>query len=97
MELLWTAQSQRDFEELREDLDALPQLPIDGATWARAIEVWYELVKQRRHRQAKIPDLLVAAAAELAGVRVCHYDADFQAIASITGQPERPIAPIGSL
>ena len=97
MELLWTARSERDFEELRGDLGALPQLPIDGATWARAIDVWNDLVRRSRHRQAKIPDLLVAAAAEIAGVPVCHYDSDFQAIAAVTGQPERAIAPIGSL
>jgi predicted nucleic acid-binding protein len=97
MELLWTAQSPTEFEELREDLSVLPQLPIDGATWERAIEVWHELVLRSRHRQAKIPDLLVAAAAEIAGIPVCHYDADFEAIAEVTGQAERAIATIGSL
>ena len=97
MELLWTAQSQQDFAELREDLAALPQVPIDGQIWDRAIEVWQELVDRGRHRQAKIPDLLVAAAAEVSGLAVCHYDADFGAIAALTGQPERAIAPLGSL
>jgi predicted nucleic acid-binding protein len=97
MELLWTAQTPRDFDELREDLAALPQLPIDGATWERAVEVWHALVHAGRHRQAKIPDLLVAASAEIAGVPVCHYDADFDAIAAVTGQPVRAIAQLGSL
>jgi predicted nucleic acid-binding protein len=97
MELLWTTQSTREFRELREDLDALPQVAVDGAVWERAIEVWEELVRRSRHRQAKIPDLVVAAAAELAGMPVCHYDADFVAIAEITGQAERAIAPIGDL
>jgi predicted nucleic acid-binding protein len=50
-----------------------------------------------RHRQVKIPDLLVAAAAEQAGVGVCHYDGDFDAIAEVTGQEVRAIAPLGSL
>ncbi len=97
MELLWTAQSVRDFEELRRDLGALMQLPIDGQTWERATDVWHQLVRAGRHREAKIADLLVAAAAEIAGLPVCHYDADFEAIAGITGQPVRSIAPIGSL
>ena len=97
MELLWTAQSPAEFEELREDLAALSQVPIDGATWERAIDVWHALVRRSRHRQAKIPDLLVAAAAEIAGITVCHYDADFEAIADVTGQPERAIAPLGIL
>lgn len=97
VELLWTAQTQREFKELREDLGALPQVPVEGATWKRAIEVWQELVEGGRHRQAKPADLLVAAAAEIAGVGVCHYDADFEAIASVTGQQVRAIAPLGSL
>jgi hypothetical protein len=97
IELLWTAKSVRDFEELRRDLGALTQLPIDGQTWERATDVWHELVSEGRHREAKIADLLVAAAAEIAGVPVCHYDADFEVIAGITGQPVRAIAPIGSL
>jgi predicted nucleic acid-binding protein len=42
-------------------------------------------------------DLLVAAAAELAGVPVCHYDRHFEVIAEVTGQPVRAIAPLGTL
>lgn len=42
-------------------------------------------------------DLLVAAAAELAGVTVWHYDEDFDRIAQITGQPTLWIARRGSL
>jgi predicted nucleic acid-binding protein len=97
MELLWTARSPLEFEELREDLGALPQLPIDGLTWARAVDVWHLLVNSGRHRQAKPADLLVAAAGEIAGLPVCHYDADFDAIATVTGQEVRAIAPLRSL
>ena len=49
------------------------------------------------HRRVKRADLLIAAAAESAGVPVLHYDADFEVIAEITGQPTRWIAPRGSL
>jgi predicted nucleic acid-binding protein len=97
MELLWTTQTRSEFEELRLDLGVLHQLPIDQQTWDRAIEVWHELVVAHQHREVKIPDLLMAAAAEIAGVAVCHYDRDFDAISRITGQPVRAIAPIGSL
>jgi predicted nucleic acid-binding protein len=61
------------------------------------MEVWRELVFQGRHRQVKIPDLLVAASAEIAGLSVCHYDGGFDVIAAVTGQSVRAIAPIGSL
>jgi hypothetical protein len=39
----------------------------------------------------------VAAAAGLAEIAVCHYDADFDLTAEVTGQPVRTIAPLGSL
>lgn len=97
MELLWATQSQQDFEDLRRDLDALAKVTNDQDSWDRAMDVWRELVIQGRHRQVKIPDLLVAASAEIAGLSVCHYDGDFDVIAAVTGQSVRPIAPIGSL
>jgi predicted nucleic acid-binding protein len=97
MELLWTTQSQREFEDLRRDLDALAKVPNDQGSWDRAMDIWRELVSQGRHRQVKIPDLLVAASADIAGLPVCHYDGDFDVIATVTGQPVRAIAPIGSL
>ena len=37
-------------------------------------------------RGRKIPDLLIAAAAEELGATVLHFDADFDHIASVTGQ-----------
>jgi len=97
MELLWTTQEAAEFSEFRADLRALPQIPITDDAWERAMDVWHELAAAGRQRQVKIPDLLVAAAAEGAGVGVCHYDADFDVIASVTGQPVRAIARLGSL
>jgi predicted nucleic acid-binding protein len=45
----------------------------------------------------KHPDLLIAAAAEAAEIPVVHYDADYDRIARITGQPTRWLAPQGTL
>jgi hypothetical protein len=81
----------------REDLEALPAVVISTEAWVRAIDVWNELTRRGQHRQVKQPDLLIAAAAELAGVGICHYDADFEAISAVTRQPTRAIAPLGSL
>ena len=39
------------------------------------------------HRAVKLPDLLIAAVAEAEGLTVSHYDADFDRINSVTGQP----------
>jgi len=40
-----------------------------------------------KHRAPSIPDLIIAATAELAGLTVLHVDKDFEVIAGITGQP----------
>jgi predicted nucleic acid-binding protein len=45
----------------------------------------------------KHPDLLIAAAAEAAGIAVLHYDEDYERIAEITGRAHRWLAPEGSL
>lgn len=53
----------------------------------RACEVQRELLARGSHRAASIPDLLVAATAELLGRVVLHVDKDFELIAGVTGQP----------
>jgi predicted nucleic acid-binding protein len=40
---------------------------------------------------------LIAAAAELGGLTVVHYDSDFDTIADLTGQPMEWVVPRGSL
>ena len=99
LELLWSARDASAMQALRTRLEALPQLPIARHEWRRATDVFDQLAARGplRHRQVKLPDLLVAAAAESAEVAVCHYDRDFELIAEITGQPVRAIAPLGSL
>lgn len=99
MELLWTTRDAAEFASRRTALDALPELPIDRDVWKRALDVFERLARDGplHHRRVRPPDLLIAAAAETAGVPVCHYDADFELIAEVTGQPVRAIAPLGSL
>jgi predicted nucleic acid-binding protein len=99
MELLWTTRDALEFSKRRSDLAALRAVPIGTREWRRAIDVFQLLASQAplHHRRVRLPDLLVAAAAESAGVPVCHYDADFDLIASVTSQPVRAIAPLGSL
>jgi len=41
--------------------------------------------------------LLIATAAEAAGLVVLHYDHDFDLIAVVTGQPTEWIVPAGSV
>lgn len=53
----------------------------------RALQVQILLAGQGQHRAPSIPDLIIASAAELAGLTVLHLDKDFELIVSITGQP----------
>lgn len=98
-ELLYGARNAQEFSTTRTRLDLLPQCPIGPREWRRALNVYEALAHQGglHHRRVTHPDLLIAAAAESAGVAVLHYDADFEVIASITGQPTRWIAARGSL
>jgi predicted nucleic acid-binding protein len=99
LELLYSARNATEFTSLREELDALPNCPIGDVEWKRAREVYEALARQSglHHRAVRHPDLLIAAAAEAAGLPVLHYDEDYDRIASITGQEVRWLAPRGSL
>lgn len=84
--------SARSGRELRKSLRRAPlaSMPIEYQTPAiedRAIEVQTLLADSGRHRAPSVPDLIVAATAELAGLVVLHLDKDFELIAEITGQP----------
>lgn len=50
-----------------------------------------------QQRGAKIADLLIAAAAEVAGLVVLHYDRDFDLIAKVTAQRTEWIVPAGTV
>ncbi len=56
----------------------------------RAVEVQRLLARQsgNGHRRP-IPDLIIAATAELHGAEVLHVDNDYDVIARVTGQPMR--------
>ncbi|WP_370327230.1 PIN domain-containing protein, partial [Euzebya sp.] len=54
----------------------------------RAEQVQALLADRGHHRAPSIPDLLIAATAELTGLTILHLDKDFELIAEITAQPE---------
>jgi predicted nucleic acid-binding protein len=68
-------------------LVSMPTEYLTPAIEDRAIEVQQVLADRGLHRAPAIPDLLIAATAELAGLTVVHLDKDFELIATITGQP----------
>jgi predicted nucleic acid-binding protein len=89
---LEVAYSARSGSDLRAGLRRPPlsSMPIEYLTPAiedRSVEVLTLLADKGLHRAPSIPDLIIAAAAELAGLTVLHLDKDFDVIAEITGQP----------
>ncbi len=99
LELLYGTSSAAEHERRRNELDALDTCPITPREWRRAIEVQGELagLGPDHQKAVKPADLLIAAAAEAAGVELLHYDNDFEFVEQITGQPLRRLAPRGSL
>ncbi len=84
--------SARTADDLRRSLAVPPlsSMPVEHLTPAiedRAIEVQAALAYRGQHRAPSIPDLLIAAAAELVQLTVLHVDKDYDLIAGITGQP----------
>jgi hypothetical protein len=72
------------------------RVETSGEHVQRALQV-QRLLAQRSQRGRKIPDLLIAAAAEQLDLTVLHYDADFDAIAAVTGQRCEWVVPAGSV
>lgn len=68
----------------------LSSMPVEYLTPAiedRSLEVQLLLAGRGQHRAPSVPDLVLAATAELAGLTVLHLDKDFDLIAETTGQP----------
>lgn len=97
LELLYSASSPKVYERLASALRALPRVPTTEAVMDRALEVQAALARRSHHRAVPLPDLIVAACAEGAGLTVLHYDADFDRIAGITGQATRWVLPRGTI
>ncbi|MFV0462056.1 MAG: PIN domain nuclease [Nostocoides sp.] len=89
LEVGYSARSGQDARTMfaHSPLSAMPVEYLTPAIEDRAVEVQLLLAGQGQHRAPSIPDVLIAAASELAGLTVLHLDKDFELIAAITGQP----------
>jgi hypothetical protein len=87
----------RDVAAVVEERRALPEAATTPAVMDRALQVAGLLARSGHHRGAKPADLVIAAAAEAAGLTVLHYDADYDRISRVTHQATEWVAPAGSL
>lgn len=98
LEVGFSARSIHDYRTTREALlDHLLPIPLPASAEQRARDVQAELVKRGEHRSAGVADLLLAAIAEIEGLTVLHYDADFETVAAVTSQPAEWVVPRGSV
>lgn len=96
LEVGYSARNASQWDELIEALDVFHMVETTANHLHRALQV-QRLLAERSQRGRKIPDLLIAAAAEEVSLEVLHYDSDFDQIARITGQVCRWVVPSGSL
>jgi predicted nucleic acid-binding protein len=96
--VLFSARGRADCGQLAADRGhAYEWLPTEDGDLRRALGVQAELTAGGRPGAVPLPDLIIAAVAERHRVCVLHYDADYERVATITGQPTRWVVPAGSL
>jgi predicted nucleic acid-binding protein len=96
LELGYSARSGAEWDRLMDALASFELIETTSDHLRRARQV-QRLLAERHQRGRKVPDLLVAAAAEERDLAVLHYDADFDRIAAVTGQPCDWVVPAGSV
>lgn len=84
IELLYSARDAQGFESLEADLSALRDVPVTVSVQREAIRAMRELAAggPLGHR-VPLPDLLIAATAQEAGVGVLHLDRRFDRLAKV--------------
>jgi predicted nucleic acid-binding protein len=97
LEYLNNAPDPTAYEVLWGALHAQRWIDVTTAVMDRALAVHRELAAKSQHRHFRLPDLIIAATAEEHGATVLHYDADYDRIAEVTGQPVEWVAAKGSL
>jgi predicted nucleic acid-binding protein len=95
-ELGYSARSGSDYLALTERLASFPAVPTTDADHRRALETQAALAAHGRHRALSLVDALVAAVAEARDLILLHYDADFELVSEITGQPHEWVVARGT-
>src|SRR5262245_56705016 len=97
LEFLNNAPDPKGYEVLWDGMHGQRWLDVTTEAMERATQVHRLLARASTHRHFRLPDLIIAATAEVHGATVLHYDADYDRIARITGQPTEWVAERGSL
>jgi len=96
LEIGYSARDADEWDRLAEGLRAFELVETTADHMLRARQV-QRLLAAGYQRGRKVPDLLIAAAAEARDLTVLHYDADFDRIAAVTGQSCEWVVSAGSV
>lgn len=96
LEIGYSARNTQEWDRLIAALGAFDLVETTAQHVTRSLQV-QRLLAARSQRGRKIPDLLIAAAAEALNLVVLHYDSDFDLIGAVTGQQCQWAAPAGSI
>ena len=96
LEIGYSARNDAEWDRLAEALGVFELIETTAEHVVRARQV-QRLLASKHQRGRKVPDLLIAAAAEARGLTVMHYDSDFDQIAAVTGQACEWVVPAGSV
>lgn len=95
-ELLYSARSKDHRARLVDSLEAAFRwVTTPDRVYDRTADVQEKMSDRGTHRSAGPVDLLAAATAELNDLVLLHYDADFEKVAEVTGQPTSWLAERG--
>ena len=95
-ELGFTARNAAEHADIMSRLEAFEAAPVTEGDHRRALEIQLLLARRGQHRALSLVDALVAAVAESRSLTVLHYDADFELVSAVTGQPNQWIVPRGT-
>jgi predicted nucleic acid-binding protein len=96
LEIGFSASNAGERDRLVVALGAFRRIDVEAHHFDRAQQVQRQLAADGL-KGRKVPDLLIAAVAEATSLTVLHYDADFDHIAAVTGQPAEWIVERGSI
>ena len=96
LEVGFSARSGPEWDRLMKALEVFDLVEVSADHLRRARQIQRQLAAKHQ-RGRKIPDLIIAAAAESNKLTVLHYDADFDRIAAVTGQSCEWIVPAGAV
>lgn len=97
LELTRLAPNEQRAREVADRLAAFEAVPMPVELWGRARRIQLALTVGGDHRRVPPADLLLASAAEEAGVALVHYDRDYERIAAVSGLRHRWLVSDGTL